>query len=306
MKKNTEKLFFKCTRWQVEETTDLVNCPYHYFCDSAYEGDYPPAVDLSVLLFAVSCFLSATVFTLVELRRRRSSIDASNGRRWKRRYLLPSGPIALPLLVLIFANGRRIDTIFPLTHIGPALLQLAYVSALAFRNRAATDIKYAVLEASTVSGILHASLHLDSVLLPYYTGLAALRESTFSGLCASCVCRREPLVLGGSLIGYRGWSKTTVSTATALCSRMACRIYGEEKLSLVIRMTLEAISWLLVAADSFHLMAVAVAQGSRFRMMVYGGLCALISLNCLRLVVHLSARAVAKMHHIEKKMEFLL
>ncbi|RRT57329.1 hypothetical protein B296_00027082 [Ensete ventricosum] len=141
MKKNTEKLFFKCTRWQVEETTDLVNCPYHYFCDSPYEGDYPPAVDLSVLLFTVSCFLSATVFTLVELGCSRSSLDVSNGRRWRRRYLLPSGPIALPLLVLIFANGRRIDTVFPLTHIGPALLQLAYVSALAFRNRAATDIK---------------------------------------------------------------------------------------------------------------------------------------------------------------------
>ncbi|RRT83049.1 hypothetical protein B296_00015993 [Ensete ventricosum] len=295
MKKNIEKLFFTCTRWQVEETIDLINCPYHYFCDSAYRGDYPPTVDLLVLLFAVSSFFSATAFTLREFSLRRSRTEPCIG-SFKRRHLLPSGPIALPLVVLIFANGQRINTIFPLSRFGPALLQLVYFSALAFRNRAETDIKYGVLEASTVSGILHASLRLDSIILPYYTGLEALTESYFSGVCTSCVCRRDALAAGGSSAAYRGWSKTTVLIATALCSRMACRIVGEQKPALLIRLTLEGVSWLLIAKDSFGLMLVVVPQGSLPTTVVYAGLCALILLNFLRMGFNLSV-SVAEKHH---------
>ncbi|THU69187.1 hypothetical protein C4D60_Mb08t11770 [Musa balbisiana] len=293
--KNIEKLFFTCTRWQVEETIDLINCPYHYFCDSAYRGDYSPTVDLLVLLFAVSSFFSATAFTLREFSLRRSRTEPSIG-SFKRRHLLPSGPIALPLVVLIFANGQRINTIFPLSRFGPALLQLVYFSALAFRNRAETDIKYGVLEASTVSGILHASLRLDSIILPYYTGLEALTDSYFSGVCTTCVCRRNALAAGGSGVTYRGWSKTTVLIATALCSRMACRIVGEQKLALSIRLTLEGVSWLLMAKNSFDLMLGVVPQGSLLTMVVYAGLCVLIFLNFLRMVFNLSV-SVAEKHH---------
>ncbi|CAL9038125.1 unnamed protein product [Musa banksii] len=293
--KNIEKLFFTCTRWQVEETIDLINCPYHYFCDSAYRGDYSPTVDLLVLLFAVSSFFSATAFTLREFSLRRSRTEPSIG-SFKRRHLLPSGPIALTLVVLIFANGQRINTIFPLSRLGPALLQLVYFSALAFRNRAETDIKYGVLEASTVSGILHASLRLDSIILPYYTGLEALTDSYFSGVCTTCVCRRNALAAGGSSVAYRGWSKTTVLIATALCSRMACRIVGEQKLALSIRLTLEGVSWLLMAKDSFDLMLGVVPQGSLLTTVVYAGLCVLIFLNFLRMVFNLSV-SVAEKHH---------
>ncbi|WOL10626.1 hypothetical protein Cni_G19385 [Canna indica] len=283
MRKKDERLFFQCTRWQVEETTDLVNCPFHYFCDSTYQEDHSPVVDLLVLLFILSSFVSVTVFTLLQFARRKPSTDDFRIGRVRRRYLLPSGPLVLPLVVIIFANGHRINTIFPLSHVGPALLQLVYISAMAFRNRAESDIKYSVLEASTVSGILHASLHLDSVLLPYYTGLAALRESTFSGLCATCVCRRKALELGGSVAGYRGWSKVTVVVACALCSRMACRAFGEERLSWGIRVALEGISWVLIAGDCFELL-MGVAEWSLLDVGVYGGICGLVFLNLLRVV----------------------
>ncbi|XP_017697385.1 uncharacterized protein LOC103703521 [Phoenix dactylifera] len=177
---NITKAFFKCTRWQLEGTTDFIHCPYHYFCDSAYPGDYPSIVDSLVLLFTVSSFLSTTAFTLMEFRRS-TSISISN---LKRRYLLPSGPMALPLVLLILAKGHRINTTFPLSHMGPVLLQIVYISALAFKNQSERDLHYAVLEASTVSGILHASLYLDNIILPYYTGFEALTESTFSEFCA--------------------------------------------------------------------------------------------------------------------------
>ncbi|WJX10602.1 hypothetical protein P8452_01300 [Trifolium repens] len=58
--------------------------------------------------------------------------------------------------------------------------------------------------SSTISGILHASIYLDSILLPYYTGFDALMSSTFSGECATCVCRKEELVVGGKLVKYKG------------------------------------------------------------------------------------------------------
>ncbi|KAH7855041.1 hypothetical protein Vadar_020586 [Vaccinium darrowii] len=87
--------FFKCTRWQLEETMDPINCPYHYFCDSTNPAE---------------------------------------------------------------------------------------------KN----DIKYAFYSASTISGILHASLYLDSTILPFYTGFDALVSSTFSvvgTICVSTICR---------------------------------------------------------------------------------------------------------------------
>nr|XP_010919006.1 uncharacterized protein LOC105043235 [Elaeis guineensis] len=286
---NITKTFFKCTRWQLEGTADFIYCPYHYFCDSTYPGDYPSIVDSLVLLFAVSSFLSTTAFTLMGFRRN-TSISISN---LKRRYLLPSGPIALPLVLLIFAKGHRINTIFPLSHMGPAILQLVYISALAFKNQTEKDLHYAVLEASTVSGILHASSYLDNIILPYYTGFEALTESTFSGECATCVCRKNALVVGGSLISYRGWSKTTMSIISVLFSRILCKINGEEKLSLLIKSILEVICWLLIASDSITLMFNA-PQGGFLNMVVYGGLCFLISLSVFRKLCTLLAWLAAR------------
>ncbi|XP_078152381.1 uncharacterized protein LOC144547580 [Carex rostrata] len=242
----------KCTRWQVEETTDFVNCSYHYFCDSTYVGDYSAFIDLAVLIFISYCFMATTFFTLVELTMAKRGIP-NNWILRKRKYLVPSGPILLPLVLLILAKGQRINTIFPISHVGPAILLLLQVSALAFRNEADQDLRYAVLEASTVSGILHASLYVDAVILPYYTGLEALMGSRLSGECTSCVCRNEPLIVGGKSATYRGLSRTTLSIIFALCSRMVCRIYGEEKISVSIRNALEGLSWFLVAFDSVFL-----------------------------------------------------
>lgn len=188
----------KCTRWQLEETTDFVTCPYHYYCDSSYPGDYSAAIGFLVAAFAAYCFLSTLAFTVLDLVRGNGGggAPAAGVRGIKRKYLLPSGPFLLPLVLLALAKGQRVNAVFPLAQLGPALLLLLQASALAFRNEADGDIRYAVLEASTVSGVLHASLYLDAVVLPYYTGLEALRWSRFSGECASCLCRMEPVVVG--------------------------------------------------------------------------------------------------------------
>ncbi|OAY81033.1 hypothetical protein ACMD2_19923 [Ananas comosus] len=75
-------------------------------------------------------------------------------------------------------------------------------STLAFQNESNKDIRYALLEASTVSGILHVSLYLDAIILPYYTGIDALSGSRFSDECPSCLCKTQALVIGGSEIFY--------------------------------------------------------------------------------------------------------
>jgi hypothetical protein len=86
---------------------------------------------------------------------------------WSKRCFLPSGPISLPVILLTLAKGHRINTICPFSSIGPAILQLVHISTLAFDHEANEDIKYAFFEASTIFGILHASLYLDSIILPY-------------------------------------------------------------------------------------------------------------------------------------------
>ncbi|KAK6285887.1 hypothetical protein POUND7_012066 [Theobroma cacao] len=119
--------FFKCTRWQVEETLDPINCPFHYFCDSIYPGNYPPAVDVLVLLLTTASYLATLVIMLIDISRRgRPCLSQS------KRFLLPSGPVSLPLILLALANGQRINILFPLSCIAPAILQLIQISALAF------------------------------------------------------------------------------------------------------------------------------------------------------------------------------
>ncbi|KAK3147788.1 hypothetical protein QOZ80_3BG0286710 [Eleusine coracana subsp. coracana] len=266
----------KCTRWQLEETTDFVTCPYHYYCDSSYPGDYSAAVGALVATFAAYCFLSTLAFTVLDLVRGSNSTAI---RGIKRKYLVPSGPFLLPLVLLALAKGQRVNSVFPVAQLGPALLLLLQASALAFRNEADGDVRYAVLEASTVSGVLHASLYLDAVVLPYYTGLEALRWSRFSGECASCLCRMEPLVVGGTAVQYRGLSKTALAIIFALCARMVCRIYGEERLSAWTRAALEAVGWVFVAADAVYLVGWVAAEGGAVGVVAYSLVAGLVFLS---------------------------
>lgn len=266
----------------MEENQDIPNCRYHYFCDSTYSGNYPPFVDLSVLIFTIASYLCITLFSF--LRFRKCDINIGNS---KKRYLLPSGPISLPVILLILAKGSRINTLFPLSAIGPALLSLVHISALAFEYQS-TDrsFKYAVLEASTVSGILHASLYLDSIIMPYYTGLDALIKSSLSGDCETCVCRSGVLVVGGGLVSYRGWSKTMMTVIGCLCFRMLNRIFGEEKMNLVIKLKilLEGFSWILIARDVVYLMITVPDRNVVINTVFYGGICVLVILSVLRKV----------------------
>ncbi|KAG9455409.1 hypothetical protein H6P81_008313 [Aristolochia fimbriata] len=126
---NVTTTFFKCTQWQVQETTDLVDCPFHYFCDSSY-----PAASYTITIS----------FTLLENRGGGNLGFAAS--QSKRRYWLPSGPIFLPLTLLSLAKGQRINTVFPLSNVGPALVQLLYVSALAFEYTLDRSIKYILFE----------------------------------------------------------------------------------------------------------------------------------------------------------------
>lgn len=273
---NITRQILKCTRWQLEETIDFITCPYHYYCDSSYPGDYSTAVGVAVAVLAAYCLLSAAAFTVAEIG---SGARAAGGvGRIKRKYLVPSGPFLLPLVLLVLSKGQRINTVFPLARLGPALLLTLQASALAFRNEADGDVRYAVLEASTVSGILHASLYLDAVVLPYYTGADALRWSRFSGECATCLCRMEPLVVGGRTVLYRGLSKTALAIIFALCSRMVCRIYGDERLSAWTRSALEIASWLFVSGDAVYLAGWAFAEGAAASFAMYALVAALVFL----------------------------
>nr|CAD1835564.1 unnamed protein product [Ananas comosus var. bracteatus] len=118
---------------------------------------------------------------------------------------------------------------------------LSLASTLAFQNESNKDIRYALLEASTVSGILHVNLYLDAIILPYYTGIDALSGSRFSDECPSCLCKTQALNV---------W---------------------EERFNLVVKSVLEGISWVFVASDCVYMMNNGPEEGA-FSRMVYGGL----------------------------------
>lgn len=170
--------FAKCTRWQAEETLDPLHCPYHYYCDRAYPSSYPPIADACLIFFTVTLYLS-TLNTLI-METSFSSTQTQLVIRF-RKYLLPSSPITLSIVVFTMAKlGTRIDAMLIMGH---SIFHLVLISAIAFDSGADTDsdIKYVLFEMSKASGILHLCLDLDSVLLPYYTGYDALRSSTLSG-----------------------------------------------------------------------------------------------------------------------------
>ncbi|XP_010556657.1 PREDICTED: uncharacterized protein LOC104825914 [Tarenaya hassleriana] len=275
---DSQLTFFKCTRWQLEETLDPINCPFHYFCDSIYAGDYPPITDILVFFF-VSFAYMATLIIII------TSTVLSRRENKAKRYLLPSGPIFLPVILLILAKGQRINTLFPVSSFGPAILQLVQVSALVFKNKIDKEVNYVFFEASTISGVLHASLYLDAVILPYYTGFDALIASTFSSVCKSCICRQEALVVGGKFVAYRAWSTTTFLVVGVLCMRIMCRLCRDEaqkKRIFLIRITVEGLAWVSLIRDGVYLAVRSpVDELMLFRVYVFGSVLLLICLHVI-------------------------
>ncbi|XP_019455263.1 PREDICTED: uncharacterized protein LOC109356391 [Lupinus angustifolius] len=277
---NFHATFFKCISWQVEETLDEINCPYHYVCDRTYPSNYPPSVDILVLLFTIASYLVTLVILIMDMMNsRKGSIFMCKSKR----YFLPSGSISLPLIILVFSKGPQINTIFPLSCIGPAILQMVLISALTSDNEGDKGIKYVFFAASTVSGILHASLYLDSVILPYYTGFDALMGSAFSGQCESCVCRKEPLVVGGKIVRYRGWSMTTFLVVGVLCLRIVCKIsrVNSGKV-LYIKNLMEKSCWVLITVDCVYLTLNSPPERVMLRVAAFGGIFLLIFLHVLK------------------------
>ncbi|KAL1338980.1 hypothetical protein HN51_033559 [Arachis hypogaea] len=289
--------FFKCISWQVEETLDLLNCPYHYVCETTYPANYPPYVDILVLLFATASYLVTLVIVATTARSRYSSSSSSTQRTT--RYLLPCGPISLPLVILTFAKGPQINTLFPISSTGPAILHLVLISALVFdsqeeeeeeeeeedENKKKKDLRYALFAASTVSGILHASLYLDYVVMPYYTGLDAMKNSRLSGECDSCVCRKEELVVGGKVVRYRAWSLTTFMVVGVLCFRIICRIAaaGNNRIMLQrIKGLMERLSWLFIFLDCVYLAAKSPHHHHATLAASFGAILLLILLHLLK------------------------
>lgn len=196
---------------------------------------------------------------------------------------ISSGPVSLPVILLVLAKGQRINTVFPLSIAGPAILQLVHVSALAFENAADKNTNYAFFEASTISGILHASLYLDAVVLPYYTGFDALVTSRFSGECISCVCRKEALVAGGKLVSYRGRSVTTFLVVGSICMRIICRVSGEKGRGIIFcRFLLEGLAWIFMIKDCLYLTTSSPPEQTALRAATLG---AILLLICLYLLI---------------------
>ncbi|XP_030453164.1 uncharacterized protein LOC115674787 [Syzygium oleosum] len=285
--------FFKCVRWQVEETLDPVDCPYHYYCDSTYPGDYSQVVDGLVLLFSVASYLVALIIMILEVSGKRKS------RLCKlKRYLLPSSPLSLSVTLLILAKGHQINSMFPVSCMGPAIFHLALISALVFDEGTVSDVKYVIFQASTISGILHASLYLDSVLLPYYTGFDALVSSTFSRECESCVCRSEVLVVGGMLVTYRAWSITSFLVAGALCLRVICRVSSDVgKITHMSKYSLETLGLASVVWDSMYLLRNSPPERFLLRTVASG---AELTLICIYVVGRICARIRQSQLHHEK------
>ncbi|CAO2835368.1 unnamed protein product [Amaranthus hypochondriacus] len=283
-----QKAFFKCTKWQLEETLDPINCPYHYYCNSNYLGDYPSWVDNLVFVFMMVTFLATTILMVAGMIGRRKPALLTRLKHL-RRYFLPSGPIFLPVILVIMAKGHRINTTFPLSYNGPAIFQLVRVSALAFNTKTESDIKYVFLEASTISGIIHTALHLDSVILPYYTGLDALMLSKFSGECLSCVCRQQVLVVGGMLV-YRGWSVTTALVVGTLILRIFSRLTENKGKTMLMKSIMETISWILMTVECIYLLIIPPPVQTWTKAASFSGVTFLM---CLQLIKRLSASIVA-------------
>lgn len=297
-----KKTFFKCTKWQFEDTLDPINCPFHYFCDSNYAGDYPEIIDLLVFFFVTFSYLTTLLAVLKKVLSRTRRVREDDGvvadDDKAKRYLLPSGPLSLPLILLILAKGQRINTLFPISIFGPAILQLAQLSVLIFENNIEKEASFVFFEASTISGVLHASLYLDAVILPYYTGYDALVTSTFSGVCKSCICRKEALTVGGKIVAYRGWSSTSFLLVGVLCLRIICKLCREEakrKKVFVIKNVVEGLAWVVLVRDCVYLAVMSpVEEPVLFRVYVFGSVLVLICVHVISQVSCLVSRRQSK------------
>ncbi|KMT20181.1 hypothetical protein BVRB_1g001900 [Beta vulgaris subsp. vulgaris] len=256
-----QRIFFKCTKWQLEETLDPINCPYHYYCNNNYPGDYPSWVDSLAILFITITFLATAVFMVVEIIRGRKGAGPLTRLNQLRRYFLPSGPIFLPIILLIMGKGHRINSAFPLSYNGPAILHLVRISALAFDTETESDVKYVFLEASTISGE-----------------------------CSSCVCRQQVLAVGGMLV-YRGWSVTTALVVGTLIFRIFSRVTTESKRrTKLMKSTMESLSWILMTVECFYLLIIPPPIRAWTRAASFSGVFVLM---CLQLLKRLTTSIVS-------------
>lgn len=271
--------FLKCRVWQEEETIySPLSCPYHYYCtNSNHPSSYHAIADWFALALAAASFLFLGAVALWESR---GSLFGRVFNKSNARYWLPSGPLILPLTLLPLAKGHRIDSLFPLSYIAPAWLQLLHISALgnlgsyeelfAGRVPVKNRVNALIFEVSMASGIVHASLYVDSVAMPYFTGLDAFMSSSFSGICTSCICRREPLVPGGAF--WPGaWSYGSFVVASVLLLRLGFGFLQYNwKWNRFIReilnfggLVMELMGWMVTAWEVMQLLNVRIPSGQQ-------------------------------------------
>ncbi|GLJ25118.1 hypothetical protein SUGI_0480390 [Cryptomeria japonica] len=191
-------------------------------------------------------------------KKARAGKKRANGPKYsqgKARYWIPSGPLS----ILVLAKEHRINRVFPLAYLVPAWLNLLHISALGFTsyeiNGVSKNLNVVVFEASMAVGMLHGSLYVDAVTLPYYTGVEA-SMSMSSGIFSSCICRKEPLVAGGSFF-YRAWSSGSFVVFSGLVSRLAYGLWwndgNAERFINFARWGLEFLAWGFTAWDVFKM-----------------------------------------------------
>ena len=122
-------------------------------------------------------------------------------------------------------------------------------------------------------------LYLDLVILPYHTSFDSLASSQLSGECLSCVCWTKPLVIGGKLVTYRGWSTTTFLVVSTLCSGMT----RKQKCTLKsIKYFLESLCWISIFWDCIYILRKAPQERSMIIISAFGGVRSSISLHLIK------------------------
>ncbi|KAH9308215.1 hypothetical protein KI387_036126, partial [Taxus chinensis] len=91
----------------VEETMDAINCPYHYFCNTTYPGNYSLVADWLAMLLAAAACLGLSGAVIWELR---GILLGREFGRGKARFWVPSGPVLFPLALVLLAKGNRINS----------------------------------------------------------------------------------------------------------------------------------------------------------------------------------------------------
>ncbi|KFK42515.1 hypothetical protein AALP_AA1G004100 [Arabis alpina] len=129
-------------------------------------------------------------------------------------------------------------------------------------------------------------------------GFDALVTSTFSGVCKSCICRKEPLIVGGNIVAYRGWSSTTFLVVGVLCLRIICKLCREEakrKKVLVIQNAVEGLAWIVLIRDCVYLAVMSPAEEPvLFRVFVFGSVLVLICVYVITQICCLVSRRQSK------------